>query len=188
MIITINGKPGSGKSSLATMLADRLGLAYYDIGALRREAARAKGMTLEEYNRWGETTDETDRDVDAFQEKLGKEKDNLVITGRTSFYFIPHSVKIFLDVSMHDAAKRIFNDKKLNDRNETSNVSSLDEVERSLNERMRSDNLRYKKYYNIDVYDTSLYDFVLDTSGVSLEGVYEKVVSYLKTKGLLTSD
>jgi cytidylate kinase len=68
------------------MLAERLGLAYYDIGALRREAARAKGMTLEEYNRWGEKSDETDRDVDAFQEKLGKEKDNLVITGRTSFH------------------------------------------------------------------------------------------------------
>jgi cytidylate kinase len=89
---------------------------------------------------------------------------------------------------MRDAAVRIFNDKKLSERNETGDVSSIDEVERSLRERMRSDDLRYKKYYNLDVYDTSQYDFVLDTTGVSLGGVYDQVVSYLKSRRLLTSD
>lgn len=185
MIITINGKPGSGKSSVAMLLSERLNLTYIDIGELRRGAAKERNMTLEEYNKWGETTDETDKDVDSYQEQLGKERDNIVISGRTSFYFIPHSIKILLNVKTRTAAERIYNDKKLNQRNETKDITSVDAIENALRERLRSDAVRYKTYYNLDVYDSSHYDLVLDTSSISIEETYDKIIEYLQSKGLL---
>lgn len=185
MIITINGKPGSGKSSVAMLLAERLNLTYIDIGELRRGAAKERGMTLEDYNRLGETSDETDKDVDAYQKKLGQERDNIVISGRTSFHFIPHSLKILLNVNTRIAAERIFNDKKLSERNETRDITSVDAIEASLRERLRSDEVRYKKYYNLDVYAPSHYDFVLDTSSISIEETYDKILEFLQSKGLI---
>lgn len=185
MIITINGKPGSGKSSVAKLLAERLHLKYIDIGDLRRGAAKARGMTLEEYNQLGETTDETDRDVDLFQKKIGETEDNLVVCGRTSFHFIPKSIKVFLDVDLRIAAKRIFNDKRIHERNETGTISSVDAIERSLHERMRSDTSRYQKYYRLDVYDLKHYDCILDTSHISIEQTYERIIAYLKSNGIL---
>ncbi|PIS41462.1 MAG: hypothetical protein COT25_03015 [Candidatus Kerfeldbacteria bacterium CG08_land_8_20_14_0_20_42_7] len=185
MIITINGKPGSGKSSVAMLLSERLNLTYIDIGELRRGAAKERNMTLEEYNQWGETTDETDKDVDSYQKKLGETRDNIVISGRTSFYFIPHSIKILLNVYTHTAAERIFNDKKLSQRNEAKDIASVEAIENALRERLRSDAVRYKKYYDLDVYDPSHYDLVLDTSTISIEETFDKIIEFLQSKGLI---
>jgi cytidylate kinase len=184
MIITINGKPGSGKSSVAKLLAERLHLEYIDIGDIRRRAAREKGMTLEEYNKWGETTTESDKPVDDLLMRIGKEKDAMVISGRTAFHFIPHSIKILLDVDMHIAAQRIFNDKKISERNETHDVASIASIEQSLHERMRSDMTRYKKYYDLDVYDQAQYDLVINTSSISIEQTYENIAAYLQKQKL----
>jgi cytidylate kinase len=179
MVITINGKPGSGKSSIARMLSEKLELQYIDIGELRRRAAKKKGMTLEDYNKWGETTFESDKDVDEYQKNLAE--DNIVVSGRTSFHFIPQSLKIFLDVDLHEAAKRIFTDAKIHERNETANISSIEDIERSLNERMRSDMARYEKYYGLNVYDESQYDCIIDTTGISLDGVFNKVMEFINS-------
>ncbi len=181
MIITINGKPGSGKSSIAEMLSKKLGYRYIDIGETRRQIAKKRGMTLQEYNKLGETSDETDKDVDEYLKTLNME-DNLVISSRTAFHFIPKSMKILLDVNLHEAAKRIFSDTKLKTRNESANISSIAEIEESLHERMRSDIHRYKKYYQIDVYDPSQFDLVLDTTGIPLDGVFNKVTEFLESR------
>jgi len=182
MIITINGKPGSGKSSVAQLLSERHNLTYIDIGDLRRNAAKERNMTLEEYNRLGESSDETDKEVDAYQQNLGKTRDNIVISGRTSFYFIPQSIKILLNVDTHTAAERIFQDNKLSERNETAHIRSVEDIETSLKERLRSDTVRYKKYYNLNIYDPSHYDLVLDTSHITIEETYDKIIKYLESK------
>ena len=49
MVITIDGPAGSGKSTVARLVADRLGLRYVDTGAMYREltaAALATGVSL----------------------------------------------------------------------------------------------------------------------------------------------
>ena len=91
MIITIAGDPGSGKSTIARMLAAKLGLMYYSIGAKRRMMAEEREMTLEELNQLGEKEDFTDREVDEWQKKLGETRDGFIMEGRTSFFFIPNS-------------------------------------------------------------------------------------------------
>ena len=110
MIISISGAHGSGKSTLAKELAKKLGWPRYYMGGLRREAAEKKGLTLAEYNKLGENNPETDKEVDEYQRELGKTQDNFIIEGRTSWYFIPHSLKIYLDTSAEVGAQRIWKD------------------------------------------------------------------------------
>ena len=43
MIITISGKPGSGKSTIAKIISDKFGIKNYSIGNLRGEWRLKKG-------------------------------------------------------------------------------------------------------------------------------------------------
>jgi len=70
MIISIMGNEGSGKSTIAKRLAETLHYKYYDMGKVRRELARAKGMTIVELNKYGETHPETDTEIDEFQKNF----------------------------------------------------------------------------------------------------------------------
>jgi len=184
MIISLSGAHGSGKSTIAQMLADKLGWPRYYIGGLRREAAKKRGLTLAEYNALGEKDEATDREVDEYQKELGRASDNFVIEGRTSWYFIPQSLKIYLDVSQEEGYKRIFGHlQQKNDRNEDKNLLSPEDVKKSSEARMESDRRRYQKYYGIDVHDLSHYDFYLDTTKLTpaevFQIVYDRVIQSL---------
>mgnify|MGYP001582568055 FL=1 len=180
MIITISGFPGSGKSTVAKILEKKLGLKRYYMGGLRREAARKKGITLEELNKLGETDPSTDKIVDDLLFKLGKTEDNFIAEGRTAFYFIPNSIKFFLDIDLKEGARRTFEEKKKgSDRNETITKTVEEELELH-KERIENDRRRYKKYYGFDCYDTSKYDFVIDTTNLSPEEVAEKMMKLIK--------
>lgn len=181
MIVSLSGAQGSGKSTIAIRLALELGWPRYYVGGLRREAAKARGLTLAEYNKLGENDASTDFEVDEYQKKLGQTEDNFIIEGRTSWYFIPQSLKIYLDVDLTEGAKRIFSHlQQKNDRNEGSNLKTWQDVLVSNKQRLESDKLRYEQYYGIDVYDRSHYDFYLDTTGLLVEEVYQKVVDFVR--------
>jgi len=183
MIISISGKPGSGKSSIAKLISKKLKMKHHYVGALRREMARKRKMTIHEFNKLGEKEDFTDKEVDDFVKKLGKEEDNFIIESRTAFHFIPKSVKIFLDVDEEEGAKRILNEKisALEKRNEPK-YRNLREVIKRNKERMESDNKRYKKYYNIEWDKKENFDFVLDTTELSLKETEQIVLDYIKYK------
>lgn len=176
MIISISGAPGSGKSSIGKRLAADLSWPRYYIGGIRRKKAQEQGLTLAEYNKLGESDIKTDREVDEYQRELGEKEDNFVIEGRTSWHFIPHSFKIYLDVEEKEGAKRIFHDLQgKNDRNEDKDLDSEEKVLASSRKRIVSDKARYKKYYDFDVYDPKNYDFYLDTTNLSFDEVFEQV-------------
>ena len=184
MIISISGKPGSGKSTVAKKLAEEFGLVRYYIGGIRRQMAKKRGMTLEEFNELGEKEDFTDKEVDEYQKKLGKTKDNFVIEGRTSYFCIPHSIKIFLEVDEKVGAKRIFGHlkEKAEERNEAHGLNSVKDVLRSNQARMKSDRARYLKWYQQDPFDHKHYDFVLDTTNLSVEEEYQAVADFVKSQ------
>lgn len=180
MIISISGSHGSGKSTIAKMIAEKLNWPRYYMGGLRREAALKRGMTLAEYNKLGEIDPLTDLEVDNYQKQLGETEDNFVIEGRTSWHFIPQSLKIYIGVDQKIGAERIFkNLKQENDRNEDKDLNSIEDVLKSLEERYKSDKLRYKKYFNIDVYDLKNYDFVVNTDKMNINEVFETVYSFV---------
>lgn len=181
MIISLSGAPGSGKSTIAQMLADKLNWPRYYIGGIRREAAAKRGMTLAEYNKLGETDPSTDQEVDDYQAELGKTQDNFIIEGRTTWYLIPHSLKIYLDVDDVEGGKRIFASlQQKNDRNEDIELTSPELVMESTKRRRESDRLRYHKYYNINVNDPKNYDLYLDTTNLNQTEVFQAVYDWVE--------
>jgi len=183
MIISFAGWPGSGKSTIAKRIATELGWPYYSMGQLRREAAKRRGMTLEEYNKLAMSDISTDLEVDEYQTKLGQEQDNFVIDGRTSWHFIPQSYKIFLNVDPRVGAERIFQElQQGGDRNEGHNLTTVEAVLNSNYERVQNDRKRYQKYFGIDVYDLANYDEIVDTTNLTIEEVVAKVRSLIRQR------
>ena len=176
MIISISGKPGAGKTTVAELLAKKLKYKSYYMGGIRRELAKKRGMTLEEYNKLGETDSSTDSEVDEYQKKLGKIEDNFVIQGRTSFKFIPQSFKVYLDVDDDVAIARIWQDIQKNPEQRNEASTSLADVRKNFKKRMQSDKKRYMKYYGFDCYDQRHYNLVIDTTHQTPEDVVRKIV------------
>ena len=170
MRITISGRPGSGKSTIAKHLAKKFKLKYYGMGVMRREIAKEKEMSIEEFNKLGEKESWTDTLVDDFQKKLRK-KDNFLADGRLSWHFIPNSIKIFLTVKPRIGAKRILKSKRLEEK-----YKNVNEAVKKIKEREKSDIKRYKKIYGIkNAYNLKNYDIIIDTSDMSIRDM-EKAV------------
>jgi CMP/dCMP kinase len=180
VILTISGPPGSGKSTVADILKDRLNWPSYYIGGIRREMAKKRGMTLPEYNKLGETDPSTDTEVDDYQKNLGKTEDNFIIQGRTSWYFIPHSLKIYLDVDFEVGVQRIWKHMQTDTTRNEGTYNSIDELREGVKQRMTSDKKRYKEYYNVDAYDKTNYDLIIDTTHKTPEEVVEEILKHVK--------
>lgn len=180
MIISITGEPGAGKSTIAQLLEKELGLKRYYMGAIRRQKAADRGMTIDEYNKLGETDPTTDTEVEDYIEELGRTEDNFVIESRTAFHFIPSSIKVMLTVEKEEGARRIVEHLKEKDANRNeSKYQSVEEAVEGLAKRVASDELRYKKYYNIDMSDLNNFDIVVDTTNLTPEQVTQEVIRKL---------
>lgn len=182
MIITLGGDAGSGKSTVAQAVAKKLNYKYYSVGNLRRQIAAARGLTIEEYNKLGESDPKTDTEADAYQEKLGKTEDNFVLESRLGWKFVPKSLKIFLTVDEKVAAERIFKDHKAGKRPSEKPMKSIKDAVKEIEERRKSDLLRYKKYYNVNHLDKKHYDIILDTTGKTIEQVADEVLIEVKKR------
>ncbi len=180
MIITLTGLPGAGKSTIAKLLSERLNMPWYSMGDLRGKLAAERGMTIDEFNQLGEKEAFTDHDIDAYQTKLGKEQDDLIIDGRLSWHFIPHSFKIFLDVNEDEAARRIFEASKQGLRTDEKPYVSAEEVKQRVRDRLASDQKRYQQYYNLDYLDRHNYDLVLDTTTMTPESIIQAILDKMK--------
>lgn len=175
MKITIGGMPGSGKSVVGRFIAEQLGYGFYSIGSIRRGLAEKRGMTINDYNALDE---DTDKEVDDFQKKLGREEDNFVVEGRLSYHFIPDSLKIYFDCDLKVAAERIFKAS----RSTEGKGGSPEDIHERLKERIQSDCDRYERHYGLDCYDKGQFDYVIDTTGLSLDEVKSEVLEVVKER------
>jgi predicted cytidylate kinase len=184
MIITLSGAPGSGKSTVAEILAKHFGLKRYYMGQIRRDKAKEHGLTLEEFNRLGETEGWTDKIVDDFQKKLGETEDNFLIEGRTSFFLIPNSIKIYLEVDLKVGAQRIFkqiqNSSQAQSQRNEGQPTSVEAMYESLKNRNESDVRRYQKYYGVNILRSSHYDIFLDTTNMNPSEVIETLIKKIE--------
>ena len=103
-----------------------------------------------------------------------------MIDGRVSFYIIPNSIKLYIYSSIEVGAERIFNDLKNNPLRNEGNLKNVKEVEKEIKKRLKTDKKRYKKYYNIDVFNPNNFDLAIDTSDLSREEVFNIAYNYIK--------
>ena len=164
-IITLTGKPGSGKSSTADRVAEMLGYTRYSSGEYVRTLIHKHKITLSEFNARAETHPEIDHQIDETLRKLRDEND-IVIDARLGFYWIPESFKVYLDLNSDLAIARIFKDANFNTKRSDAGEGShaMDDVVAQVKERMDSERLRFKKLYGINPYSIEHFDLVIDTA------------------------
>lgn len=182
MIITISGSPGSGKSTVGKKLTKKLGYQRHYVGGIRRGLAKAKGMTLAEFNKWSEThPKEGDIIIDQKVKRLGRQYKNLIVEGRTAFHFIPHSLKIYLYIDLKAGAKRIWSTyQRDKDKRNEDDISSLKDLVASLKKRDAGDKARYKKLYNLNIAKKSNYDLWLDVTKLNKKQEFDAVYQFIK--------
>lgn len=174
-IITIAGKPGSGKSSTARGVARKLRYNHFSSGDLFRQIAKEYGISVEELNKKAETQPEIDHQVDEKLRQLGNDNE-LVIDSRTAFHWIPDSYKIYLDLDPSIAAKRVYNQIK-NKGRASQQADSIDDLYTQTLERYESENKRYNTLYNLNPGDLDRYNLVIDTSKHNLNEVISMITS-----------
>lgn len=177
MIITISGSPGSGKSSIGKALAKKMRYKFYSAGDVRGKIASEKGLTIDELNKLAEKEPSSDKFVDEYLTKLGETEDNIVVDARLGFYFIPKSVKVYVDASLEIRAQRIFQDKRSDEK-----YSKLSDAKRKIELRQKSDITRYTKLYSINPYESSHYDLTLDSSESTVDELAGQIYRYAMFK------
>ncbi|HEX6415955.1 MAG TPA: nucleoside monophosphate kinase [Candidatus Saccharimonadales bacterium] len=173
-IITIAGKPGSGKSTASKALADKLGYAHFSSGDYFRSLSKDRGVTVLEANLAGEKgAADLDELVDQRLRDINTNEDQLSIDSRTAWHWIPTSYKVYLDLDLYTAAQRVLG-KMTPERIEVEHIpNDPDEYAHQLQQRLDSEARRYQKFYGINPYDTSNYDLVVDTKVNSPEQVLD---------------
>ena len=183
MIISFSGDHGAGKSTIAKKVAKVLNYPRFYMGQMFRDMAKERNMTVDEFNNVCKADSSLDKKIDDYILKLAKESKNFVIESRTAWHFIPESIKIYLKVDEKEAAKRVFKElDNENRKNESKNFDSENEIVESLRKRKKNDDERYLKYYGLDIRKESNYNLVLDTTNLSIEEVFNKVMEFIKSK------
>lgn len=164
-IITLSGRPGSGKSSTADKVAEMLSYTRYSAGDLVRSIIRKKGMTLDEFNQMATENHKLDHDIDEELRNLRTVKD-VVIDSRLGFYWIPESFKVFLELDMDVATARIYKDSVSNELREygADNNYSIQDVKKLVNARLENEIHRFKTLYGVNPYSNANFDLIINTS------------------------
>lgn len=165
MIITLGGKCGAGKWTLAKQLSKQLHYTIIGIGDIKRELAKEMWITIAERDEiWRKDPSkahEFDLKFEDYQKSLSLD-DNIILDGRMAFRCQPKAFKIFLDVSEEEGARRVYGAQRDSDARH-----SLEEVLATNAKRHRWHNETYKKLYGVDIFDLNQYDLVIDTTDLT---------------------
>jgi len=174
MIISISGTAGSGKSTIAKLLAKKLGYKHYSMGDFQRQIAKEKGITITQLGELESKDDSIDRMIDTKQKKLGQIQDNFVIDAWLSPHFIPNSFKIFMDADIMVRAKRIAK------KREAESYEKVEDAIKAIKQREKANRARWIRYYNFDFMDKSNYDLIVDTTNRDIEEILDYIYSKIK--------
>ena len=176
-IITLSGFPGSGKSTVKKILADKLGYKTFSTGGYVRDMAYEAKLTLAEFQKIMDKDDSIDHKVDEKLKEINNGEEKYIVDAHLAFRFVPNGFNIFLTVSPEGAAKRIFNDAQSESRIKSGEVmESVNDAKKKIEERIQSNVERYGKLYDINPYDEGQCEFVVDTEKMSAEEVAATIV------------
>ncbi len=170
--IAISGALGSGKSSVARHLADRLGLEFVSTGDLHRSIASGRSMSTLELNKLAEHDQRIDDEVDDVLRGLATSGAAVIVDSRMAWWFIPNALSVHLTVAPEVAAERMHTRQG----QAAEEYTSRDEALRKAADRAESERLRFASLYGVDTLRLRNYEIVIDTTSAPVVEVADDIV------------
>ena len=169
MIITLGGLPGSGKTTVARILADKLKMEYINAGDIFRNLAAKKGMTLEEFGFFAERNPNIDKAIDKKLLEIAR-RDNVILEGRLAGIMLEladvEALKVWLDAPLEVRVDRV------SGRDEKSTEAALADTQM----REKSEWDRYYNIYHVDIRDLDVYNLVIQTKDRTPDDIADEII------------
>jgi predicted cytidylate kinase len=174
MIITISGFSGSGKTTVATLAGERLKIPAIDVGQIFRGLAAKHGMDVVTFGKYAEKHPEIDRQLDAEMIKLCRRKKDLILQGRLAGWMTKRNgieaLRVWIGASAKTRAARICHREGIRLAKACADTLRRDEDNRR----------RYLETYGLDLNDLSIYDSVIQTDNLTIEGVVSALMNAIR--------
>jgi CMP/dCMP kinase len=177
--VVLNGDLGSGKTSVSTLLAERLGVPRVSVGDVYRAMAVQRGMTALQLNLHAELDDKIDHYVDRLQADIAASGEQLVVDSRLAWHFFAAALKVHLITEPAIAAQRVLD----RPADEVESYTSLDEARERLAARSESERSRFLSRYGVDKTRLRNYDLVCDTTSATPGQVVDCIVEHIEAAG-----
>ena len=168
-VIVVSGPPGSGKTTYAKHIADKLKMNLVSAGGIFREIARERGVSVIELSEIAAKDPSIDLMVDKRMLEKAKEG-NVVLEGHLTAWIVSE----YADLKIYLAAPFVERVKRIALREGKSFSEAL--IETSRREFLEA--TRFRRYYGIDILDLSIFDYVIDTSKHDIEGI-KRIIDFV---------
>ncbi|MBQ8908026.1 MAG: AAA family ATPase [Clostridia bacterium] len=170
--ISLAGDLGSGKSTVAAILIERLGAEFYSTGVICRKFATERGMSVIEMNQYMESHPEFDKYIDDGLVALSDEDKAMVIDSRMAWHFVKGTFKVYMTTELAESAKRILRAKRSEER-----ATTVEECAANIKARKASESKRYFEKYGVLCKNLENYSLVIDSTYASPEDVADCILS-----------
>jgi cytidylate kinase len=170
LLITVSGPPGSGTTTAAQRVANRLGLELVPGGEVFRALAAERHMRLPEFGLYVADNPEVDVELDSRLARRARDGQAVVesrLAGWIAHNEALEAVIVWIDCDPRTRAQRVA---------AREGVS----VERALadnEERQLVERRRYLALYGVDLLDLSIYELVLDSGVLRPQELADRIVA-----------
>lgn len=171
---------GTGTSTIAKMLAERLELKKYSGWDMQRMNAADKNMTIEEYDNYLKQHPELDNAIEERQKVIWETEDNFVLESRIWWSVVPDAFKIKLACELDERIRRITTDDKQRIAHTKDNFENTKQktLAREQTYQTRFNELYAIKDWNADEH----FDLVIDATIAKPDEIIEKILEVINNK------